>query len=313
MSNISDIFKQYSKKLDHLDLELLIAHILKKPREFVIAHPDFAITKKQETIIKHLISRRLKHEPMAYILGHKEFYGLDFNVDKSTLIPRPETEMLVDLALKELKAICYPPAGRTGKIKASVIDVGTGSGNIIIAIAKKMGFLKFYGIDISEKVLRVAKQNAKLHKIDKKIKFIKGDLLKPFFPPRADRTRAEKTKNYLPTGQAVKLKTKNLLITANLPYLSEKIYNATMPDVKNYEPKSALLSGKDGLDHYRKLFSQIKKLKEKCFMLHVACFMEISPEQKNKLPKLINSHFPDAKVTFYKDLAGKWRVCEIEI
>ena len=300
---LQDVFQKYHNKLDHLDLELLVAHSLKKTREFVITYPDHIITKKQETITKNFISRRLKHEPIAYILGEKEFYGLNFKVDKNTLIPRPETELLVEQALRKIQDTRNPVKseadhGAGKKQEISIIDLGTGSGNIIIAIAKNSKFKiqnsKFFAVDISAKALKVAKQNAKINKVEKKIKFVKSNLL-----------------DYFLNSKNKKLKTKNCIIIANLPYLSKKIYNATMPDVKNFEPKSALLSGKDGLDHYRKLFSQIKKLPS-VNSQRFTIFLEFSPEQKKDLDKLAKNFFPKAKRAFYKDLSQKWRILEIK-
>ena len=281
---IQGIFKQYFNQLDRLDLELLIASVIKKPREFVLSYPEHKLTKNQELKTKNLTARRAKKEPLAYILGQKEFYGLNFKVDKNTLIPRPETELLVE------KVLAIKSKNKT------IIDIGTGSGNIIVALAKNIKEKNnFYGIDISAKALEVAKQNAKLNKVDKKIKFIKGDLLRPILDKKLEISNSE------------------FVILANLPYLSEKIYNSTMPDVKNYEPKSALLSGKDGLDHYKELFKQIKDLQNRCSMFHVTCYVEISPEQKKIITLLVKASFPKAKITFSKDLAGRWRVCEIKL
>ncbi|HRY82234.1 MAG TPA: peptide chain release factor N(5)-glutamine methyltransferase [Candidatus Moranbacteria bacterium] len=286
---IKDYFNKYSSKLDSLDLELIIAHALKKSREFILAHPEYNLNKKQEERIKKYVKRRLKHEPIAYILGQKEFYGLDFKVNKHVLIPRPETEHLVEEVLK------ISPKNST------IIDLGTGSGNIIISLAKNLKTRnKFIGIDISKKALCVAEYNAKKNKVDKKIKFIQSDLLNYFF------TKSQK------------LKANKLIIVANLPYLSEIIYSKTSPDVKNFEPKSALLSGIDGLNHYEKLFRQIKKLEAKSYPPageagKLKAILEISPEQKQKISKLIKKYFPKAKVEFQKDLAGKWRVASFEI
>jgi len=302
---INNIFDHNFGKLDHLDLELLIASAIKKTREFVMTHSDFSVNKEQESKINKLIKRRLKNEPMAYILGQKEFYGLNFKVNKHTLIPRPETELLVEKALHKIQDTRNPikPNGHGANMKKTIIDIGTGSGNIIISIAKclrnndlRLRNYEFYGIDISSKALKVAEQNAKLHSVEKRIKFIRSDLL-----------------NYFLKSKSYKLKTKNLIILANLPYLSQNLYNAAMPDVKNYEPKTALLSGQDGLDHYQKLLQQIKKIKAKRFMFHVSCFMEISPEQKGRIQKTIKSLFPETRVKFYRDLANKWRVCEINL
>lgn len=286
---IKEICKKYHKKIDYLDLELIIAHILKKTREFILAHLEYKLNKFQiSNLIRRggQISRRMRGEPLAYILGHKEFFGLDFKVNRHTLIPRPETEMLVEEVLK------LQPKNST------LIDVGAGSGNIIISLIKNLKTKnKFIATDISAQALKIAKYNAKRHKVDKNIAFLKSDLLK----------------NKKLTDNLTMRQCGNLIIIANLPYLSEKIYNSTARDVKNYEPKSALASGIDGLDHYGKLLQQIKKLKKDCFMFHASCFMEISPEQKPALQKIAGSVLPGAKLEFMKDLAGKWRICKIVI
>ena len=302
MTTLKSILVKYRSEIDNLDLELLIAHELKQTREFVLTYPEWTVNRKQESEINKLITRRLNHEPLAYILGYKEFYGLNFKVTKDTLIPRPETELLIEEALEEI--------ARTGKTGLNIVDVGTGSGNIIISIAKAIesknllhtACYMLYGVDISEKALKIAKCNAKKHKQDK-IKFLKSNLLDHF----------------LKNNEALK-QFGNLIILANLPYLSKKIYSATLPTVKNFEPKSALYSPKNGLGDYEKLLKQIGNLKNSCFMLpacrqawHVSCFMEISPEQKKDLTSLIKKILPTAKIRFKKDLAGKWRVCMFEL
>lgn len=258
--------------------ELILAHILKKSREYVLTHPDIALTKHQQKQYRNMAARRLKNEPLAYILGHKEFYGLDFKVSPQTLIPRPETELLIEEVL------------RLKPKNSFIIDVGTGSGNIIISLSKNIKEKNtYFGVDISEKALAVAKYNARKHKVYRKIRFIKSDLMDHFI-------------KYRP------LNIKQLIIVANLPYLSEKIYNSTMPDVKNHEPKIALYGGSDGLEYYKRLFKQIQIIKENCYMLHVSCYMEISPEQKKKLSKIAKKDFPGCKIGFKKDLGGKWRI-----
>jgi len=248
-----------------------------------LTHPEMRLNKKQKQLLHKMSARRLKNEPLAHILGHKEFYGLDFKVTRHTLIPRPETELLVEEIIK------LRPKNST------IIDVGTGSGNIIISLCKNIkNKNNYYGIDISEKALRVAKYNTRKHGVDKKIIFIKGDLLKPFILNS-------------------KFEIRNFIIVANLPYLSNKIYNSAKPDVKNFEPKIALSGGDNGLDYYKKLFKQIKTLKENCFMFHVLCYMEISPEQKLKLEKMVQKYFPGSKLAFQKDLARKWRIASFSI
>jgi release factor glutamine methyltransferase len=285
---IGDIKKEYYKKLDPLDLDLLIADSIKKSKEFVLTYPEYEITSTRNSQLVTLIKRRLKHEPLAYILGHKEFFGLDFKVTPDTLIPRPETELLVEFAIQEIQNI---------KQKVQIIDIGTGSGNIIISLAKhiKNNKLKFFGTDISPKALKIAKCNAKIYKVDKKITFLKGNLLEPIL----------KSKKFITHNS-------ELIILSNLPYLSKEIYSSTPVDIKKYEPKSALLSGSDGLNHYRKLFQQIKKV-VMSYELRVTIFLEISPEQKPALQKIIKSSFSKAEFEFKKDLAGKWRICIIHI
>ncbi|MDZ4384789.1 MAG: HemK/PrmC family methyltransferase [Candidatus Moranbacteria bacterium] len=180
MRTITDIRKEYFKKLDYLDLELIIAHALKKSREFVASHPEYELSGARLAAIQSFVVRRAKHEPLAYILGHKEFYGFDFKVTPNTLIPRPETESLVEDVLRHLQA-----ADRGQK---TVIDIGTGSGNIIISLARilsdskfQIPNSKFYGIDISKEALRIAKHNAKSNGVSEKIKFLHGNLLEPMF------------------------------------------------------------------------------------------------------------------------------------
>ncbi len=282
---ILEIKKEFFGKIDPLDLDLIISSAIKKPREFVLAHPEYEIPKFKIENLKLKISRRKRGEPLAHILGHKEFFSLDFKVTKNTLIPRPETEIIVEEVLK------LNPKNKV------VIDVGTGSGNIIISLAKKIQEKNiFFGIDISEKALRIAKQNAKRNDLDEKIKFFNGDLLLPLIKNRK-----------------LEIKNSKFIILANLPYLSKKIYGAAPKDVKNYEPKSALYSPREGLAHYEKLLKQIGLLQTIINQESKIIILEISPEQKSKLRPIIKNYLPKAKIEFQKDLAGKWRVCKIFI
>jgi release factor glutamine methyltransferase len=224
-----------------------------------------------------LILRRKKHEPIAYIIHKKEFYGLDFYVDKRVLIPRPETEKLVEKILdycKNDQRLCAPRhlVGRAGMASSpdesrdetseadliaklprrgnfacrgvhtqgqnnfTVCDIGTGSGCIAIALVKHLPQAKIYAIDISRKALTIAKLNAKKHKVLKQIKFIQSDLFSKILKP-----------------------VKFDIIVANLPYLSQKKYQATTPEIKKYEPKIALIGGKKGDEIYQKLILQAKQ------------------------------------------------------
>lgn len=295
-SSIENIIREVYQKLEktsptpRLDAEVLLSYALKKPREFVLAHPEYKLSQNQELKVRNYVSRRKKGEPIAYILGQKEFYGLGFKVTLDTLIPRPETEMLVEKALNEV---------RNTLRKTTIIDVGTGSGNIIISIAHniKHGMwnnFNFYATDISQKSLRVAKHNAKKNKADKKIKFIKSNLLDAFIQ-----------------NEKYNLQDTNLIIIANLPYLSQKIYSSTTPDVKNFEPRRALISNENGLSHYKKLLKQLQIIKNNDCKLKI--ILEFSPEQKSKIQKMILKYFPEIQIEFKKDLAGKWRMAVVNI
>ena len=295
MKNIADIQNEYRKKIDPLDLELLICDVLQKPREFVLTHPEYEIPKLKiaQCILK--IARRIASEPIAHILGHKEFYGLDFVINKHTLIPRPETEQLVGLAIKKISNFKFQISN------LCVIDVGTGSGCIITSTAKniidnQLLNINYFGIDISKDALNIARKNARLNAVNKKISFLHGDLLSPFIQ-----------------NSKFKIQNSKIIILANLPYLSREIYQTAPVDVRKYEPKTALYSAKSGLAHYEKLLKQLKSIYTPGTMLHSICLLEFSPEQKIPLQKLVRSIFPKAQITFHKDLAGKWRVASIEL
>ena len=255
-------------KLNIFDIELILAYVLKKSREFIIAHPEHKLTKSQITNSKLLIKKRLKGVPIAYLTGHKEFYGLNFKVNKNVLIPRPETELMVDETLKITNG------------KTIIADIGTGSGCIIITLAGLIKNCKLFGIDISEKALAVAKQNAKLNNAYKKIKFLKGDLLEPIL----------KNKKFV-------IGNSSLVILANLPYLTPtQIKNS--PSIKR-EPKLALAAGSDGLKYYRRLFKQIKMLHN---ISYVLC--EIDPSQTLKIKQLIKRELSETTIQIKKDLTG---------
>ena len=279
MLKIKEIKEKYNKKINLLDIELIISRVIKKSREFVLAHPEHKPTPFQISKIKKQISRRINNEPLAYIFGEKEFYGLNFKVNKNTLVPRPETELIIDEALDIAKNNPQP---------TTFIDIGTGSGCIIITLAKNLN-KKFFAIDISRLALRVARQNAKLNKVNNKIKFIHGNLLAPIL----DKLK----KNYKPS---------RLVITANLPYLTpNQIKNS--PSIQQ-EPNLALEAGKDGLLYYRQLLKQIKSLDLSC---HVLC--EIDPSQKNTITNLIKNIFPNSNIKTKKDLRGLYRLAIIKI
>ena len=284
---VAEAFKLYP----NIETELLLEHILKKPKEFVLSRPDYRLGSVQTKKLRELAKRRKKGEPVAYLVGFKYFYGSKFKVNRHILIPRPETELLVELALERIKnAEC--------RIE-NVVDVGTGSGIIIISIAAKLTEYhrlvydtpELYGIDSSKKALTVARQNAKCHGVSKQIRFLRGNLLDPLLPLPLMRGR-------LSGGH------RNLII-ANLPYLTPKQCKAN-PDLK-YEPKNALVGGNDGLKYFRELLKQLSK-----FHIRNSTFLfELDPSQKTQLKFLAKKYLDNFKIEFHKDLASRDRVCQI--
>ncbi|MDO8668433.1 MAG: peptide chain release factor N(5)-glutamine methyltransferase [bacterium] len=279
--------------LPHLEAEILLSGVLKKPREFLLTHGEKAISKMQTTKLKKLAKRRLKGEPIAYLTGHREFYGLDFLVNKNVLIPRPETELMVEEALKIAAHSSQP---------ATLIDIGTGSGCIIITLAKllnkELGIMNYglKAIDISSKALTVAKKNAQIHQVNMNIKFIKGDLLTPIIHDSSFIIH------------------NSLVILANLPYGWKAWKNNCSMDTVGlkYEPGIALFTGKNGLELYEKLFKQIKILTSKLKTGgHLLC--EFDPRQTKLMKTLIKRILPEAKCQIKKDLAGLNRLAIITL
>ena len=292
----------------HLEAEILLSAVLKKPREFILAHGEVLLSKKQITKYQRLLKRRFESEPIAYLIKHKEFYGLDFIVNKNVLIPRPETELLVEETLKLITRSSSTSASRrpasTRRKRgerdgqpATLIDVGTGSGCIIITLAKLLGQElrimnhELWGIDISAKALAAAKQNAKIHGVGKKIKFLKGNLLKPI------------------------IDNSKFVILANLPYgwpAWKNNYSLNTIGLK-FEPKIALFTNKQGLGLYEKLFRQIKGLRAaSCKLRDIRVLCEFDPRQTNNLKKLTKKYLPNSKVEIKKDLAGLNRLAIIK-
>ena len=278
----------------HLDAEILLAAVLKKPREFLFTHPERILSAGQNKKYEIFIKKRRAGMPVAYLIGHKSFYGLDFLVSKNVLVPRPETEMMVNEILNFKFQI--------SNAKTIFIDIGTGSGCIIVSIVKSLqnkqfpiSNFQFLATDISSAALLIARKNAKLHKAEKHIKFLRGDLLLPVL---SDKNFQSKIKNQKP----------EIIITANLPYLTPaQIKNS--PSIK-YEPKLALTAGSDGLKYYRQLFKQIKKITS--YGLRVTSLCEIDPGQTKKIKQLAKNELPKHKLEIKKDLAGYDRLLMIK-
>ena len=249
-----------------LDTELLLMSALGVTREKLITKWTEHIHADQLALFQQLLARRMKREPLAYITGNKEFYGIKFLVDKRVLIPRPESELLIERTLHYVKQWEF------GHDQLALVDVGTGCGNIAISIAKTANFVKIFATDQSADALDVARINASLLSLDQNISFLKGDLLAPLPQPV------------------------NIII-ANLPYISEKRYAELEPEITMFEPEESLISGDDGLAHYRHLLAQTPQF----LLRNGIMLMEIDPEQVPAMRALVFKYLPQSTIEILQD------------
>jgi release factor glutamine methyltransferase len=261
-----------------LDAELLLAHLLGVNRAAILAHPDRRLTPKQLTRYRELTARRAGREPLAYIVGHREFYDLDFLVDHRVLIPRPETEVLVEHALQI--------AGRMASERETsphIADVGAGSGAIAITLAFHLPGATVYALDDSSGALEVVAENASRHGVAGQVHCLQGDLLAPL-PHPVD------------------------LITANLPYVTSGEWQALVPEIRDHEPRSALDGGPDGLQFISRLLATVGP--------HLrpggALLLEIGASQGATVTALAREHLPQAHAQVHADYAGLNRLVVVE-
>ena len=248
----SNLLKEKKISSFILDSEILLSKTLNKTRENILINLDQKINSKNISTFKEYLLRRSYNEPIAYIMGEKEFWSKKFYVNKGTLIPRPETELLVDKILKIYQ----------GK-KISILDIGTGSGCIIISILSSLKNSNGIGIDISKNAILTAKKNALKHKLTKRVKFLNKSL-NNIFSKKFD------------------------LIVSNPPYIGSKDIKNLSDDIKRYEPRIALDGGNDGLDLIKKVIYKSKYILKTKGMLA----LEIGNEQFIKVSKiLIDNNF----------------------
>ncbi len=271
---------QALKKYSELEIELLLEYLLGTTKEFLYTNTETNLSISQTKRLAALIKRRKKGEPIAYILGYKNFYGLRFKVNRNVLIPRPETEWLID-RIKNAELT----AGNPDK-KIRVLDVGTGSGCIIVTLAKVLNFGHpglnplFFASDISSKALSIARQNAQIP--EAKIKFIKSNLFK-------------------------KISSNFDVIVANLPYVPKKVYNKNIKNLK-WEPKQALVDSIKDFDIYEKFFQQVNHHINQYSII----YLEIDPGAVPAIKIWVKKYLPGWKVKFFKDFRGLHRYVEIK-
>ena len=254
-----------------LEAELFLTHVLDAPRHLLYAYPERELDLNPRRTLARLVERRLAREPLAYILGRKEFYGIDLCVGPAVLIPRPETELLVQQAASV--------ASKHSEVGEPVIvEAGTGCGAIAISLAIHLPPARIYATDVSSEALEIAQENAAMHSVADRITFLEGDLLEPV-EEMAD------------------------IIVANLPYLPSGRIHELQPEIQ-WEPRIALDGGPDGLDLLKRLLHQAQhKLKGSGVIL-----MELDPQQVGPMADAVQVLFPGASISVEQDLSHQDRV-----
>lgn len=262
-----------------LDSEVMLGHVLGWSRAQLYAHPEQLLTEEERTRFERLVVRRFQQEPVAYLVGEKAFYGLDFYVDQRVLIPRPETELLVDMILDVVLQYDEERGGQA----ATLADIGTGSGAISVAVAANTASTRVYAVDISPDALSVAISNAQRHNLMDRIQFLQGSLLNPL-PQPVD------------------------IIAANLPYVAAYEWEDLSPGITDYEPTQALLGGADGLDFIRNLLLQAPHYLKPSGVI----MLEVGASQGGAVAEAARVAFPHALIEVLTDYAFRERIVRIQ-
>ena len=263
--------KSHGSESPRLDAEILLAHARGCPRIQLYTNYDQPLTDEQRGTMRDLVKRRAAAEPVAYLVGHREFFGLDFRVTKDVLVPRPDTETLIVEALEGLKPLAQP----------RVLDIGTGSGCIVITLAVRCPQAIVTAVDLSEPALTIARENAAKHNVANRIQFLCGDLFAPL-------TDAEPFD----------------LIASNPPYIASAEVETLAPDVRLHEPRTALDGGPDGLDIIRRLIAEAPQH----LLPQGKLLIEISGEQAEAVTQLLTANGSYDDISVLKDLAKQPRV-----
>jgi release factor glutamine methyltransferase len=275
---VHDILNESTKVLEtaeissaRLDAEVLLAFYLGCDRLEFLKNPEMILNETQLIEFRVLIARRLRWEPVAYITGRKEFWTFSLEINKDVLIPRPDTEIIVEEALDICRKIY--------SAETKILDIGTGSGAIALALAKDISNAKMTATDISTAALVLAKKNARSLSLDNKINFLQGDLFEP-------------------------IEDCFDIIVCNPPYIAENEYKTLPPGVKDYEPEIALLAGKKGTEFYEKLIYQAADYLQKNGWL----LLEIGAKQEKAVRGLMEETGFYDSIAMRRDYAGLPRV-----
>lgn len=259
-----------------LEAEVLLAYILEQSKEYLLIHPSQELTDLQGEKLQQLVERRCRKEPLAYIVGHREFWSLEFKVSSKVLIPRPETEGVIEQLLNL--------AGEEARKKPiRILDVGTGSGILPIVAALEFQNAQVTAVDSSDNAIEVARENALRHKVADRIEFSKMDLMRDWNLPAND------PYDY---------------ILSNPPYIPSGKLKQLMPDVRDYEPREALDGGPDGLDCYRNIIAKAFPYLNSGGHL----IFEVGDDQAGQVEQSLQAQEKFDEIKIMQDLSGRDRV-----
>jgi len=265
----AEYFKKHDILSPRLDAELLLGHVMKRNRLQLYLDFEEIVPEEQLTRYRELVRMRSQRVPVSYLINNKEFRSLDFYVDENVLIPRPETEVLVETVLKDKSKNCR------------FLEIGTGSGTIAISIAKERSGWEIFATDLLPEVIEVAKHNAQKHGVEKQISFLQGDLFEPIDPSmRFD------------------------WIVSNPPYIASDEFDNLMPEVRDHEPRIALDGGKDGLNLIRSLIDKAPNFLVSAGRIAI----EIGFNQGDAVKTLVNNNPAYAECEIIQDYSGNDRV-----
>ena len=273
----TDYLAQHGSGSPRLDAELLLAHALGVRRLDLYLLHDRPLREPELGAARELVRRRASGEPVAYITGVREFYNRAFAVTPAVLIPRPETETLVEAALRRLREL-----SEDGEPTAA--DLGTGSGCIAVTLAAEIAALHVFATDVSSGALDVARGNAVTHEVEQRVSFIEGDWARPLTTP-VD------------------------VLVSNPPYVTSEELAATARDVRDFEPVLALDGGADGLGAYRALLASLHDATRP----GATVLLEIDPRRAGLVADLVRAEFAGARVSFHEDLTRRDRVLEARV
>lgn len=273
-------FQKHGIDNPRLNAEVLLAYSLKTDRIHLYLNYDKPLTGEELKEYRKLITRRANREPLQYIIGSQEFRSLHFKVTKGVFIPRPETEILVEEALRTF--LCAEHRDNT----INILDLATGSGIVAIILAKELLNASIIATDISDVALKIAKENARVHEVEKCITFLKGDL---FYPIKGDSEHFN-------------------LVISNPPYIPTGDFPDLQAEVRDFEPRIALDGGKEGLSFYRRILSGVTQ-----FLLKNSWLMvEVGDCQAHKVAEIIEATGKFHSPLILKDLSGIERVIKAQ-